>query len=77
MQQVLIIIFSTSVKRIVVTSSCASVASTTSEPKIFSEEDWNEGAIETIKEQGKNALPATKYRASKTLAEKGMFVAYG
>jgi hypothetical protein len=48
-----------------------------SEPRIFNEKDWNEQAIEAVKEQGKNALPGTKYRASKTLAEKCMFVAYG
>ena len=75
MQRVLIIIFSTSVKRIVVTSSCASVFSVASEPKIFNEKDWNKGASEAVKEQGKNASPAAKYMASKTLAEKGMFVA--
>ena len=63
--------YSTSVKRIVVTSSCASVLHLSSEPKIFSEKDWNEEAIGVVKEKGKDAPAAAKYRASKTLAEKG------
>ena len=55
-----------------VTSSCASVLRVTTEPRVFSEKDWNEQAIDIVKEQGKSAPPIAKYRASKTLAEKGM-----
>ncbi|KAH8826045.1 hypothetical protein DL96DRAFT_1607040 [Flagelloscypha sp. PMI_526] len=57
-------------KRVVVTSSCASVMSVHPEPRDFTEEDWNEQAIETVKKEGKNANQMAKYRASKTLAEK-------
>ncbi|KAI0746583.1 NAD(P)-binding protein [Daedaleopsis nitida] len=59
-----------SVKRIVVTSSCASVFSILSEPRVFSEADWNEGHIAEVKEKGKDASVMAKYCASKTLAER-------
>lgn len=62
--------YGTSVKRVVITSSTAAVVHVSSEPKIFSEKDWNDQAIQTVKEQGRNAIAAAKYRASKTLAEK-------
>ncbi|KAJ7599044.1 D-lactaldehyde dehydrogenase [Mycena floridula] len=58
------------VKRIVVTSSCASVLSIHDEPKVFSESDWNEQAIKQVEELGKSAPAQVVYRASKTLAEK-------
>jgi nucleoside-diphosphate-sugar epimerase len=66
--------FSTSVKRVVYTSSTAAIHRVATEPKIFSEKDWNEQSIDEIKELGRNASGVTKYRASKTLAEKGMFL---
>ncbi|KAK7047142.1 hypothetical protein VNI00_006807 [Paramarasmius palmivorus] len=58
------------VKRVVVTSSCASVMHNSPEPKVFSEEDWNDQSIQDVEEKGRNAANITKYRASKTLAEK-------
>ncbi|KZP04929.1 hypothetical protein FIBSPDRAFT_940735 [Athelia psychrophila] len=65
---------SSSVKRVVVTSSTAAILqdSTTSPPtpQFFSELDFNEQAEHFVKTQGKAAAPAHKYRASKTLAEK-------
>ncbi|KAJ7249148.1 hypothetical protein B0H12DRAFT_1122907 [Mycena haematopus] len=60
----------TSVKRIVVTSSCAAVLQIEPEPKTFSELDWNEQAPREVAEMGRAAPPMTKYRASKTLAER-------
>lgn len=60
-----------SVKRIVVTSSCASVLKPSATPAVWEETSWNEPAIEEVKEKGANALPISIYRASKTLAEKG------
>jgi hypothetical protein len=39
----------------VVLSSTASTVCVTLEPKVSSEKDWNEQAIEMIREQGKNA----------------------
>ncbi|KAJ3870808.1 hypothetical protein F5051DRAFT_447097 [Lentinula edodes] len=65
-----------SIRRIIVTSSTAAIISSLSEPKVFSELDWNEQAIEEVKKQGKNASQAAKYRASKTLAEKAAWEFY-
>lgn len=45
----------------------------TSKPSEFSEKDWNEASIKEVNEKGREADPMTKYRASKTLAEKGTF----
>jgi hypothetical protein len=42
-----------------------------SESNVFTELDWNNRAVEEVKEKGRNALGATKYQASKVLAEKG------
>jgi nucleoside-diphosphate-sugar epimerase len=58
------------VKRIVITSSCAAVLSDFPEPKVFTELDWNEQAIDDIKKNGKDATNSNKYMASKTLAER-------
>ncbi|KAG6830276.1 hypothetical protein H0H92_001542 [Tricholoma furcatifolium] len=63
------------VKRVVVTSSCASVLEVGSD-KIFTEADWNELAIREINEQGDAAPGPSKYRASKTLAEKAAWEFY-
>ncbi|KAJ7057712.1 NAD(P)-binding protein, partial [Mycena amicta] len=43
------------------------------EPKLFSELDWNEQSPtrKEVEKMGREAPPMTKYRASKTLAEKG------
>ncbi|KAF8878449.1 hypothetical protein BD779DRAFT_1554703 [Infundibulicybe gibba] len=60
-----------SVKRVVVTSSCAAVLHVSSEPRVFTEVDWNEQSVKEVEEQGSSAPNIAKYRASKTLAEKG------
>ncbi|KAI0747337.1 hypothetical protein C8Q74DRAFT_1374468 [Fomes fomentarius] len=58
-----------SVKRVVITSSCASVQLTQStDPRIFSEEDWNEVCIVEVKEKGRDT--------SKTLAERAAWEFY-
>ncbi|OSX56416.1 hypothetical protein POSPLADRAFT_1068108 [Postia placenta MAD-698-R-SB12] len=62
--------YGTSVKRVVVTSSCASILSFDPTPRIYTEKNWNEQAIEVVKLNGRNAHPAIKYCASKTLAER-------
>ncbi|KAF9816374.1 hypothetical protein IEO21_04127 [Rhodonia placenta] len=62
--------YGTSVKRVVVTSSCASILSFDPTPRIYTEKNWNEQAIELVKSNGRNAHPAIKYCASKTLAER-------
>lgn len=61
---------SSSVKRIVVTSSCAAVYADYPDARVFSEKDWNEQAVQDVQENGRNAMVGNKYRASKTLAEK-------
>ncbi|KAG6864719.1 hypothetical protein C0991_007672 [Blastosporella zonata] len=63
------------VKRVVLTSSIASVLTVGSD-KIFDENDWNELVLREIKEQGDAALGFSKYRASKTLAEKAAWEFY-
>ena len=60
----------TSVKRIVVTSSCGSIFEDLPEPKTFSEADWNERAIREVETKGAAASAVDKYCASKTLAER-------
>lgn len=61
----------TSIQRVVVTSSCATVFEMLPTPKVFSELDWNEQSIKEVEEQGSNASNLAKYRASKILAERG------
>jgi nucleoside-diphosphate-sugar epimerase len=58
------------VKRIVVTSSCASVLTPDTKPRIFSEVDWNEHSIKEVETKGRDAAKPEMYRASKTLAER-------
>ncbi|KAK0438470.1 D-lactaldehyde dehydrogenase [Armillaria borealis] len=62
--------FGAQVQRVVVTSSCTAVFHFPSEPKVFSEVDWNEQAVNEVKEKGSSASFAAKYCASKTLAER-------
>ncbi|KAF7376957.1 Ketoreductase azaE [Mycena sanguinolenta] len=62
--------YGTSVKRVVITSSCAAVLQIQAEPRTFSELDWNEQAPREVTEMGRSAPAMTKYRASKTLAER-------
>ncbi|KAJ4474488.1 D-lactaldehyde dehydrogenase [Lentinula aciculospora] len=64
------------IRRIVITSSTAAIISMLPDRKVFSEVDWNDQAIEEVKTQGKNASQASKYRASKTLAEKAAWDFY-
>ncbi|KAI0367230.1 NAD-P-binding protein [Pilatotrama ljubarskyi] len=68
--------FGTSVKRVVITSSCAAVLTPSSEPHVFSEADWNEASIKEVQEKGRDAAGAAKYRASKTLAERAAWEFY-
>ncbi|KAJ7886823.1 NAD-P-binding protein [Mycena olivaceomarginata] len=52
--------YGTSVKRVVVTSSCAAVLNISTTPQLLSELDWNDQAVQEER----------KYRTSKTLAER-------
>ncbi|THH22527.1 hypothetical protein EUX98_g8165 [Antrodiella citrinella] len=58
------------VKRIVVTSSTGAVLEVFDHPKTFNENDWNNQAIQIVETKGRAADAISKYRASKTLAEK-------
>ncbi|KAJ3852270.1 D-lactaldehyde dehydrogenase [Lentinula lateritia] len=58
------------VRRIIYTSSAAAVLQVDPEPRTFSEDDWNDLSVAEVERDGKDALPITKYRASKTLAER-------
>lgn len=58
------------VKRIVVTSSTGAVLEVGPKPRIFDENDWNNQAVKLVEEKGSEADSASKYRASKTLAER-------
>ncbi|EIW85968.1 D-lactaldehyde dehydrogenase [Coniophora puteana RWD-64-598 SS2] len=65
-----------SVKRVVVTSSCAALLEERDEPTVFTEKDWNEKAVAEVKEKGREARNVAKYRASKVLAEKAAWEYY-
>ncbi|KAI5117773.1 hypothetical protein M0805_003592 [Coniferiporia weirii] len=56
-------------KRIAVTSSCAAVSNPT-DTGVLDERNWNEANIVEVREKGRAASQAGKYRASKTLAER-------
>ena len=62
-------------KRIVVTSSVAAILSNlTAEGSTvtFDETQWGDESVKIVKEQREKAPEMIKYRASKTLAEKGV-----
>jgi hypothetical protein len=42
-------------------------------PQTLSEKDWNQFSTKEVEVNGKAAAAVHKYRASKTLAERGMF----
>ena len=62
---------SATIKRIVVLSSTVAISTTKNSGKVYTEEDWNDVAVDAVKEHGRAATGAEKYSASKTLAEKG------
>jgi hypothetical protein len=56
---------------VVVTSSTAAVQYDSPNPRVFSELDWDDPAVEEVEKKGRTASNVNKYRASKTLAERG------
>ncbi|KAJ3519349.1 hypothetical protein NMY22_g13245 [Coprinellus aureogranulatus] len=44
-----------SVKRIVITSSCAAIVTNQPEPGVWGEEDWNDAALKQLEAEGRNA----------------------
>lgn len=63
------------IKRLVVTSSVASVMCSTSKPvgTHYTEKDWNEDSPKEVEEKGKETPAPTWYRASKTIAERALW----
>ncbi|PAV17623.1 D-lactaldehyde dehydrogenase [Pyrrhoderma noxium] len=57
------------IKRVVVTSSCAAIFSSSPQGEL-DETCWNEECLNEVNEKGRLASAINKYRASKTLAEK-------
>ena len=64
------------VRRIVITSSVAAIMTQTTESRVYTESDWNDAAVKEVEEKGRNAFPPSKYRASKTLAERAAWDFY-
>ncbi|KAL0958148.1 hypothetical protein HGRIS_000315 [Hohenbuehelia grisea] len=62
--------YAPTIKRVVITSSSAAVLHIEPHPMVFTDEDWNEQAIQIVEKEGRLAPNMAKYRASKTLAEK-------
>ncbi|CAA7266453.1 unnamed protein product [Cyclocybe aegerita] len=70
----------TNVKHIMITSSTAAITSLNldlfTEPRIFSEQDWNEASPKEVEELGSKASATTIYCASKSLAERAAWDFY-
>ncbi|CAA7269674.1 unnamed protein product [Cyclocybe aegerita] len=68
----------TEVKRVVITSSTAAIVALNlvTEPRVFSEQDWNDASPKEVEELGSKASGMTIYRASKPLAEKAAWDFY-
>ena len=62
--------YGTSVKRIVLTSSLASIREADPNPRTYDETNWNNAAVAAVKSKGAGAGPVLIYLASKTLAER-------
>ncbi|KAF5353764.1 hypothetical protein D9757_012943 [Collybiopsis confluens] len=58
------------VRRLVFLSSTAAVLEVQLMPNIFNEENWNNESVKEAEELGRKAPAMSKYRASKSLAEK-------
>ena len=62
---------SQSIKRVVFTSSGATIMQESDTPVVLTEKDWNIECLEMFKELRGNAPDSVKYRASKVFAEQG------
>ncbi|KAI0367231.1 D-lactaldehyde dehydrogenase [Pilatotrama ljubarskyi] len=71
--------YRSTVKRVIITSSCAAVMTPPQAglpPRVFDENDWNEWSVQHVREKGREANPMDKYRASKVLAERAAWEFY-
>ncbi|KAI0260559.1 NAD-P-binding protein [Gloeopeniophorella convolvens] len=71
-----VIKFGSSVKRVIITASGASIIKRQEIPGKWDETSWNEPAIAEYKARGDKTDGATAYRAAKTLAEKAAWELY-
>ncbi|TFK45972.1 D-lactaldehyde dehydrogenase [Heliocybe sulcata] len=62
-----------SVKRVIYISSTSALLGKDQKDYVYTENDWNEKAVEVVREKGAEADGATKYAASKVLAEQALF----
>ncbi|KAJ7597563.1 D-lactaldehyde dehydrogenase [Mycena floridula] len=71
--------FGSSVKRVVITSSCAAVYTPAKVAPYteYVDSDWNETSVKSVEKLGRAADNIEKYRASKTLAERAAWDMYG
>jgi len=63
------------IKRIIVLSSTVSIGLTRTDSE-YTEEEWNDLAVDDVKAKGKDAHGLMKYMASKTLAERAAWELY-
>ncbi|KAI0349758.1 NAD-P-binding protein [Trametes cingulata] len=71
--------YRSTVKRVIITSSCAAVMTPPQAgvaPRVYDENDWNEWSVQHVREKGRDAIPLDKYRASKVLAERAAWEFY-
>jgi nucleoside-diphosphate-sugar epimerase len=57
-------------KRVILTASTVAVFEVGAAPRVYTESDWNNAAVEAVKTNGIAARPFLIYCASKVLAEK-------
>ena len=62
---------SPTVKRVVVLSSIAAIVNSSTDNGLLNEDRWNTESVKAVEEKGRNASQSDKYRASKSLAERG------
>jgi len=62
--------FSSTVKRVVITSSAASIEEPKDGPYIFTEKDWNNHSPAVVEKEGNSARPVEVYCTSKVRAER-------
>ncbi|TFK47188.1 D-lactaldehyde dehydrogenase [Heliocybe sulcata] len=63
----------TSVKRVIYISSTSALLGKDQKDYVYTENHWNEKAVKVVREKGAEADGATKYAASKVLAEQALF----
>ena len=61
------------VKRVVITSSGATIYYPRPDFHVFTEEEWNDHSVNEVQVKGAEASISDKYRASKTLAERAVW----